>query len=121
MELTFEKEPLLHSLQIVQGVANGHSPSPILSNVLIKADAGKIECAATDMEVGIRTEVDGTIREEGAITVPAKKLADIVKGIARLGALPHHTGEQPSEVGMWEQRLHHYRATRYGVPVAPGV
>ena len=79
MELTFEKEPLLHSLQIVQGVANGHSPSPILSNVLIKADAGKIECAATDMEVGIRTEVDGTIREEGAITVPAKKLADIVK------------------------------------------
>ncbi len=79
MELTFQKEPLLHSLQIVQGVANGHSPSSMLSNVLIKADEGKIECSATDMEVGIRTKVDGTILEEGAIAVPAKKLTDIVK------------------------------------------
>lgn len=79
MELTFQKEPLLHSLQIVQGVANGHSSSSMLSNVLIKADEGKIECSATDMEVGIRTKVDGTILEEGAIAVPAKKLADIVK------------------------------------------
>lgn len=79
MELTFQKEPLLHSLQIVQGVANGHSPSPVLSNVLIKADEGKIACTATDMEVGIRTKVDGTILEEGAIAVPAKTLADIVK------------------------------------------
>ena len=79
MELTFQKEPLLHSLQIVQGVANGLSPSSMLSNVLIKADEGKIECTATDMEVGIRTKVDGTILEEGAIAVPAKKLTDIVK------------------------------------------
>lgn len=79
MELTFQKEPLLHSLQIVQGVANGLSPSSMLSNVLIKADEGKIECTATDMEVGIRTKVEGTILEEGAIAVPAKKLADIVK------------------------------------------
>lgn len=79
MELTFEKEPLLHSLQIVQGVANGLSPSSMLSNVLIKADEGEIECTATDMEVGIRTKVDGTILEEGAIAVPAKTLADIVK------------------------------------------
>lgn len=79
MELTFQKEPLLHSLQIVQGVANGHSPSPVLSNVLIKADEGKIACTATDMEVGIRTKVDGTILEEGAIAVPVKKLTDIVK------------------------------------------
>ena len=79
MELTFQKEPLLHSLQIVQGVANGRSPSSMLSNVLIKADEGKIECSATDMEVGIRTQVDGTILEEGAIAVPVKKLTDIVK------------------------------------------
>ena len=81
MELTFQKEPLLHSLQIVQGVANGLSPSSMLSNVLIKADEGKIECTATDMEVGIRTKVDGTILEEGAIAVPVKKLTDIVKGM----------------------------------------
>ncbi len=84
MKLTFQKEPLLHSLQIVQGIANGRNTSPMLSNVLIKADAEKIECAATDSEVGVRTKVDGTIQEDGAITVPAKKLADIVKGLPEL-------------------------------------
>lgn len=79
MELTFQKEPLLHSLQVLQGVASGRNTLPILSNVLIRAEAGNIECIATDLEVGIRVKVDGAIQEEGAITVSAKKLADIVK------------------------------------------
>ncbi len=79
MELTFDKNELLQSLQLLQGVASGRNTLPILSNVLINASAGNIECIATDLEVGIRISVAGTIQEEGAITVSAKKLADIVK------------------------------------------
>ena len=79
MELTFEKDDLLHSLQILQGVASGRSTLPILSNVLIQAADGNIECIATDLEIGIKISVAGVIQEEGAITVAAKKLADIVK------------------------------------------
>ena len=79
MELVFEKDELLHSLQLVQGVASGRNTLPILSNVLIRAEEGNIEFSATDLEVGIKIKVVGTIREDGAITVSAKKLADIVK------------------------------------------
>ena len=79
MELTFEKDDLLHTLQVLQGVASGRTTLPILSNVLIQAADGKIECIATDLEVGIKIKVEGTIQEDGAITVSAKKLADIVK------------------------------------------
>jgi DNA polymerase-3 subunit beta len=79
MELTFEKHDLLHALQVLQGVASGRNVLPILSNVLIQAVDGKIECVATDLEVGIKIKVEGVIREDGAITVSAKKLADIVK------------------------------------------
>ena len=79
MELTFEKGDLLHSLQILQGVASGRSTLPILSNVLIQAADGKIACIATDLEVGIKIRVEGVIQEDGAITVAAKKLADIIK------------------------------------------
>ena len=79
MELTFEKEDLLHSLQVLQGVASGRNTLPILSNVLIQAADGKIACVATDLEVGIRIAVEGIIQEEGTITVSAKKLTDIVK------------------------------------------
>jgi DNA polymerase-3 subunit beta len=79
MELTFEKDDLLHSLQVLQGVASGRTTLPILSNVLIQAADGKIECIATDLEVGIKIKVEGAIQEDGGITVSAKKLADIVK------------------------------------------
>ncbi len=79
MELVFDKDELLQSLQVLQGVASGRNTLPILSNVLINASAGNIECIATDLEVGIRMKVEGTIQEEGAMTVSAKKLADIVK------------------------------------------
>lgn len=81
MELTFEKDDLLESLQVLQGVASGRNTLPILSNVLIHAEDGTIECIATDLEVGIRIKVEGVIKEEGAITVSAKKLADIVKAL----------------------------------------
>ena len=76
MKLTFERDNLLASLQMLQGVAN---ISPIASNVLIRAEGSTIECMATDREIGIRMKVDGTIKETGTILVPAGKLADIVK------------------------------------------
>lgn len=79
MELTFEKDALLDALQVLQGVASGRTALPILSNVLIRAEGDTIECMATDLEVGIRMKVEGTVKEEGAITVSAKKLGDIVK------------------------------------------
>ena len=79
MELTFQRDNLLYSLQVLQGVASGRSTLPILSNVLIQAKDGKIECVATDLEVGIKIRVEGAIQEDGAITVSARKLADIVK------------------------------------------
>lgn len=79
MQLTFQKDELLYTLQMVQGITGGRNTLPILSNVLIRAQDGNIECAATDLEVGIRIKVLGNIKEEGSITVSARKLADIVR------------------------------------------
>ncbi|MBI1926367.1 DNA polymerase III subunit beta [Candidatus Poribacteria bacterium] len=79
MELVFKKEDLLKSLQVLQGVAAGRNTLPILSNVLIRAANGQVEIVATDLEVGIRIVVPGTIFDEGAITISAKKLAEIVR------------------------------------------
>ena len=80
MKLTFERDDFLSSLQVLQGVVGRRNTVPALSNVLIHAEGSTIECMATDMEISIRMKVEGTVREEGAITVPAQKLEDIVKG-----------------------------------------
>jgi DNA polymerase-3 subunit beta len=79
MELVFNKEELLRAMQMLQGVAAGRNTLPILSNVLIRASDGQIEIAATDLEVGIRMNVSGTVVEEGGITVSARILSDIVR------------------------------------------
>ena len=79
MELSFEKDELLDNLQTVQGVTSGRNTLPILANILIRAQDEGIVCAATDLEVGIKVRVDGTITEVGEITVSAKKLVDLVR------------------------------------------
>ncbi len=80
MNLTFERDDLLYSLQVLQDIGNGEDTSPILSNIFIHAAGDTIECMATDTEIGIRMKVEGTVREEGRIVVSAQKLADIVNG-----------------------------------------
>lgn len=80
MNLTFERDDLLYSLQVLQDIGNGEDTSPILSNIFIHAAGDTIECMATDTEIGIRMKVEGTVREEGRIVISAQKLADIVKG-----------------------------------------
>ncbi len=80
MKLTFQKDDLLYPLQMLQGLAGEQDTSPMPSNVLIRAEGNTVECIATDMEVGIRMKVEGTVREEGTITISAEKLGDIVEG-----------------------------------------
>lgn len=79
MNLTFERDDLLYTLQVLQNIADAEDTLPILSNVFIHASGDTIECMATDTEIGIRMKVDGTVREEGKIVVSAQKLADIAK------------------------------------------
>ena len=80
MKLTFQKDDLLYPLQMLQGLAGEQDTSPMPSNVLIRAEGNTVECMATDMEVGIRMKVEGTVREEGTITVSTEKLGGIVEG-----------------------------------------
>jgi len=66
-------------MQIVGNVAASRSTLPILANVLIRTVDDQIQLAATDLEVGVKSVVHGQIVEPGSITVPAKKLTDIVR------------------------------------------
>ena len=79
MELIFEREDLWEAMQIAGNVAASRNTLPILSNVLIRAVDDHIQLAATDLEVGVKAAVKGEIVEAGSITVPAKKLVDIVR------------------------------------------
>jgi len=79
MNLTIAKDQILAGLQSVQNIVSNRTTLPILSNVLMKADEGRLDLTATDLDVTVTTAVEATVKVPGAITLPAKK----VFGIAR--------------------------------------
>lgn len=74
MELTFERDNLLRALQGLKNVTIGQNAVPILSNVIIRTEEDAI-----DLEVSVKMKVEGTVKAEGVLTVPAQKLIDTLK------------------------------------------
>lgn len=79
MKLTIERGALLKALGHVQSVVERRNTIPILSNVLISAESGRLSLTATDMEVEIIDAVDSDVQVAGATTAPAHTLYDIVR------------------------------------------
>ena len=79
MELSIERVSLLNSLSMVQGIVERRNTVPILGHVLLEPDGAKLKLSATDLEVGIRTEVACKSAQKGNITLNARKLFEIVR------------------------------------------
>jgi len=72
------QENLKQGLSLVSHVAGRNVNLPILNNILIRAEAGKIRLVATNLEVGIIVTVRGKIEREGAFTVSSKIISDCI-------------------------------------------
>ncbi len=79
MEFTVKKFDLLREISLTQGVVERKTTIPILSNLLLEAAGGRLTIIATDLEISIRTSCDAKVKKEGAGTIPAKKLLEIVR------------------------------------------
>ena len=83
MKLSIEKADLQRGLARLQAIVEKRSSMPILANVLVtasgKGDSGRLELAATDLEVGIRGSQAAKVQKPGALTISARKLYDIVR------------------------------------------
>lgn len=79
MKLTTSKNQLLELINNVQHAVAARSTLPILSNVLISAQNGRITMTATDLDLRISGSIAAEIEKDGAVTLPAKKLASIIR------------------------------------------
>jgi len=82
MEFVVRKNDLLRELQLFQGIVERKNTIPILANVLIDATPDGVGLLATDLEVGLRSRCDAKVSKPGSLTVPAKKLYEIVRSLA---------------------------------------
>src|SRR3954451_25395422 len=81
MELVVRKTDLLRELQLFQGIVERKNTIPILANVLLEANGTEVKLLATDLEVGLRSKCTATVSKGGSLTLPAKKLYEIIKAL----------------------------------------
>ncbi len=81
MRLSCLQENLKRGLAMVNHAIAPRSPLPILANVLLATDSGRLRLAATDLESGITCWVGAKVDEEGAVTIPAKLFNDVVNNL----------------------------------------
>ncbi len=79
MELTVRKEDMTRGLAKSQSVVERRTSMPILSNVLLEAEGERLTVAATDLETSFQGECSARVSKPGKVTVPARKLYEIVK------------------------------------------
>ncbi|MFH1749767.1 MAG: DNA polymerase III subunit beta [bacterium] len=78
MKLACTQENLNRGLNLCSRIISSPKTLPILSNVLISTDKGRLKLSVTNLEVGINVWVRAKIDKQGAITVPARILSDFV-------------------------------------------
>ena len=82
MKFVTNRETLLRPLQLVTGVVERRQTLPVLANLLISARDGVLTMTGTDLEVELVAREGGVdIQQEGEITIPARKLADIWRSL----------------------------------------
>lgn len=86
MKAKFKKEDINRATQIVSNIVTAKTPLTILNNVLMESISKQlVRFSATDLEVSICISIPAEVIMEGAITIPAKKLNDVICGLPEDG------------------------------------
>jgi DNA polymerase-3 subunit beta len=81
MELVARKADLVRELQFFQQIVERKNTIPILANVLIETEDNAVRLLATDIEVTLRSKCEAAVEKSGSVTLPAKKLYEIVRAL----------------------------------------
>src|SRR6185369_11441627 len=81
VKLSVMQENLARGLSVVSRAVSNRSTLPVLANVLLKTEDAGLKLTATNLEIGIVYWVPGKIENDGATTVPAKLLTDLVNSL----------------------------------------
>ena len=81
MKVSVLQENLARGLQTVARAVATRSTLPILANVLLRTDDGRLKLTTTNLEIGVNAWIGAKIEDEGGITVPAKLFADFVNSL----------------------------------------
>jgi DNA polymerase-3 subunit beta len=94
MKFTITRERLQEGLVAVAAAVPAKTTLPVLSNVLVEATKQGLRLSGTDLDIAVSTTVAADVDVEGAATLPAKKLSDIVRELPSAPIRVTTAGEQ---------------------------
>jgi len=120
MKIICLQENLKNNLNIVQNIIGKNLTLPILNNLLLESDNGRLRISSTNLEIGINTWTSGKIEREGAITCPAKILFNFVNN------LPNKKIELEAKNNILTVKCENYKASIKGLsaddfPIIPKI
>ena len=81
MKVIVQQQQLAHGVSVVSRAVTSRSTLPVLSNILIKTDEGRLRLSATNLELGISAWIGAKVSEEGGLTVPSRTFVDLVSNL----------------------------------------
>ena len=125
LKISVPREELTRQLGVVSRAASTRTTVQVLAGILLRAEGGRLELAATDMEISLRSSLEAEVGSEGAVVVPSKLLADLVRLLpAEEVSVEHRSGEGVVEIvsGAASYKLHTYNAEDFPrLPETTGV
>ncbi|MBA3555352.1 MAG: DNA polymerase III subunit beta [Gemmatimonadales bacterium] len=121
MKLTITREQLQEGLVAVAASVPAKTTLPILSNILLEATGDGIRLSGTDLDISVSTTVSASVDQEGAITLPARKLVEIVRELPSAAIRLTASGEQRVTIECGRSKFRLLGLPREEFPAFPGV
>src|SRR5690606_3971835 len=94
MKFTITREQLSEGVNAVNAAVPSKTTLPVLANILLEATKDGLKLSGTDLDIAVATTVPASVDQEGAITLPASKLQEIVRELPSAGIRFTTQGEQ---------------------------
>ena len=94
MKFTITREKLQEGLVAVAASVPTKTTLPVLANILVEAVAKGLRLSGTDLDIAVSTVVPADVDTEGAVTLPARKLVEIVRELPSAAIRVTGAGEQ---------------------------
>lgn len=94
MKFTITREQLDEGVKAVNAAIQARPTLPVLANMLLEATGDGLRLSGTDLDIAVATTVPASVDQEGAITLPARKLVELVRELPSSGIRFTTMGEQ---------------------------
>jgi DNA polymerase-3 subunit beta len=121
MKFTITREQLQEGLIAVAASVPAKTTLPVLSNILVEAGKDGLRLSGTDLDISVSTVVPASVDQEGAVTLPAKKLVEIVRELPSAAIRVTSSGEQRVTIECGRAKFRLLGLPREEFPAFPAV